>query len=271
MKFSYRFKAALIPLLTLSFVGAPAVASENDPLPPGMFGEGSGSSITIGSAGTVESSGSPGPGASAGSSGSSGGASPVYRDGGHLCPGRVMVLILGPEPGKTGSTVWMCVDAPKAAPAEVPVVVTATDVSRLLVDGSGVWRQPPGPQARVDKIVIAYTSAESQTLTTTVAGRNVTVVATPVSYRWDWGDGAVSTTTDPGAPYPNHSVYHDYGRTDTGVTITLTTTWEATFTPDGGDTQDVTGTITTTSTSTPFDLVRAVVTLTDDAEEAQGH
>ena len=226
-------------------------------------------SITV--TGSVESSDSPGPGSSADSSGSSGGASPVYRDGGQLCPGRVMVLIMGPEPGATGSTVWMCVDAPEVAPTEVPVVVTAADVSRLLVDGSGVSRQPPGPQARIDKIVIAYTSAASQTLTTTVAGRNVTVVATPVSYRWEWGDGTASTTTDPGAPYPNHSVYHDYRRTDAGVTITLTTTWEATFTPDGGDTQDVTGTITTTSTSPPFDLVRAVVALTDDAEEAQGH
>ena len=31
------------------------------------------------------------------------------------------------------------------------------------------------------------------------------------------------------------------------------------------------GTITTTETSTPYDLVRIVTYLTDDAEEAQGH
>ena len=41
--------------------------------------------------------------------------------------------------------------------------------------------------------------------------------------------------------------------------------------PAGGTTPPVAGTVTTTSTTTPFDLVRAVVTLTDDAEEAQGH
>ncbi|VEG29769.1 hypothetical protein [Actinomyces howellii] len=51
----------------------------------------------------------------------------------------------------------------------------------------------------------------------------------------------------------------------------MTTTWEATFTPEGGTSQPVTGTITTTSSAEPFDLVRTVTYLTDDAEEAQGH
>ena len=41
-------------------------------------------------------------------------------------------------------------------------------------------------------------------------------------------------------------------------------TGEATWRP-------IEGTITTTETSTPYDLVRIVTYLTDDAEEAQGH
>ena len=83
-------------------------------------------------------------------------------------------------------------------------------VSRLMVEGSGLWRQPPGPEARVDMIVIAYTNPDSRTLSTTVAGVAVTVTATPVPYRFHWGDGTATTTTDPGAPpYPNHTVYHD--------------------------------------------------------------
>ncbi|MDO4243597.1 MAG: hypothetical protein Q4C85_07550 [Actinomyces sp.] len=164
-----------------------------------------------------------------------------------------------------------CVDAPESLPADVPVTMTGTDVARLLVDGSGAWRQPPGPEARVDKIVIVYTSPEPRTLTTTIAGRAVTVEATPVSYRWRWGDGTATTTTDPGAPYPNHTVYHDYTGTREGVIISVTTTWEATFTSEGGETQEVSGTITTTSSTTPFDLVRTVTYLTDDAEEAKEH
>ena len=35
--------------------------------------------------------------------------------------------------------------------------------------------------------------------------------------------------------------------------------------------QPIEGTITTTETSTPYDLVRIVTYLTDDAEQAQGH
>ena len=55
------------------------------------------------------------------------------------------------------------------------------------------------------------------------------------------------------------------------LTITLTITWTATFTPDGGTPQTVPDTITTTETTPPFDIVRTITYLTDDAEEAQGH
>ena len=73
-----------------------------------------------------------------------------------------------------------CVDAPEA-PEPTRVVVAATDVLRLMVEGSGLWRQPPGPEARVDIIVIAYTSPDSLTLSTAVAGVPVPVTATPVT------------------------------------------------------------------------------------------
>ena len=53
--------------------------------------------------------------------------------------------------------------------------------------------------------------------------------------------------------------------------VTLTTTWSATFSVEGGPPQPVSGTVTTTEASAPFDLVRLVGVLTDDAEEAQDH
>ena len=151
------------------------------------------------------------------------------------------------------------------------VTITATDAAALLVDGSGLHRQPPGPQALITLDVIAYTSPDTRTLTTTVAGTPVTVTATPTAYAFDWGDGTTTTTTDPGAPYPHHTIAHRYQRTATAVTITLTTTWTATLTPDGGTPRPVQGTITTTETTPPFDIVRTITYLTDDAEEAQGH
>ena len=155
--------------------------------------------------------------------------------------------------------------------AGVPVVVTSADVSRVMASGSGVVRQPPGARALVSRIVIVYTSSASQELVTRVGDQEVSVVATPVSYTWQWGDGTTTTTTDPGAAYPDHTVYHRYSRTARGVIITLTTTWTATYSVAGGPPQPVSGTLTTTDTADPFDLVRSISYLTDDAEEAQDH
>ena len=153
----------------------------------------------------------------------------------------------------------------------VPVVVSASDVSTLLVEGSGLVRQPPGDMVIVTKDLIVYTDPSSRTLSTTVGGTPVSVVVTPVSYRWDWGDGTTTTTRDPGAAYPHQTVVHRYRELLQGVVVTLTTTWSATFSVEGGPPQPVSGTVTTTESSAPFDLVRLVGVLTDDAEEAQGH
>ncbi|MDU0348790.1 zinc transporter [Actinomyces sp. MRS3W] len=151
------------------------------------------------------------------------------------------------------------------------ITVTSTDVSQLLADGSGITRQPPGDEVLLSKIFIVYTSPNTQTLTTTVAGTAVTIHATPTSYTWNWGDGTTTTTTDPGAAWPNHTVYHQYTATAADITTTLTTTWKATFTPNGGTTTPVVGTITTTNTTTPYNVVRTLTYLTDQAETAQGH
>lgn len=161
--------------------------------------------------------------------------------------------------------------APAVVAAAQPIVITSRDVSTLLVKGSGITRQPPGTEVLVNLDAIVYTSDDPRTLTTEVNGTPVVVEATPTSYTWTWGDGASTSTTDPGAPYPDQTVSHRYASTAQGVTITLTTTWTATFTPDGQETQDVTGTITTTDSTAPFDVVRPISYLTDDAEEAQGH
>lgn len=131
---------------------------------------------------------------------------------------------------------------PEPAPAAVPVVVSARDVASLMVDGSGITRQPPGTTARVDMDLIAYTDPSTRSLSTTVAGVAVEVEATPTSYHWDWGD-----------------------------TTTTTTTWTARYRPQDGTWHDVQGTVTTTQTSDTFNLVATTTHLTDHAEHKQGH
>lgn len=67
--------------------------------------------------------------------------------------------------------------APAAAPA--PIVITSKDVSNLLVNGSGITRQPSGAEVLLQLDAIAYTSPDPRTLTTDVNGTPVTVKATP--------------------------------------------------------------------------------------------
>ncbi len=151
------------------------------------------------------------------------------------------------------------------------VTLTRTQVSRLLAKGSGITRQPPSARARLDMPVIAYTNPATQTLTTTILDTPITITATPVSYTWDWGDNTTTNTTNPGAPYPDHTVFHYYDQPAKNLQITLTTTWKATFTTPGQDPKPVQGTITTTNTTTPFEARAYTAVLTNQAEKTQNH
>ena len=152
------------------------------------------------------------------------------------------------------------------------VTITNRQAATLIAQGSGITRQPPGPKVVISKAFIVYTNPTTRHQTTTILGTTIDVEFTPTSYTWSWGDGTTTTTTDPGAPYPHQTVTHHYKHTATGVTTTLTTTWTTRYRPTGDTTwHTIEGTITTTETSTPYDLVRITSYLTDDAEEAQGH
>ena len=152
------------------------------------------------------------------------------------------------------------------------ITITTRQAATLIASGSGITRQPPGPKVIISMAFIVYTNPAPRYQTTTILDTPIEVEFTPTSYTWGWGDGTTTTTTDPGAPYPNQTVTHHYQHTATGVTTTLTTTWTTRYRPQGDPTwRPIEGTITTTETSTPYDLVRIVTYLTDDAEEAQGH
>ena len=152
------------------------------------------------------------------------------------------------------------------------VTITTRQAATLIASGSGITRQPPGPKVIISKAFIVYTNPTVRYQTTTILGTPIEVEFTPTSYTWGWGDGTTTTTTDPGAPYPHQTVTHHYQHTATGVTTTLTTTWTTRYRPAGeSQWRPIEGTITTTETSTPYDLVRVITYLTDDAEEAQGH
>ena len=163
-------------------------------------------------------------------------------------------------------------DQPTTGGGPRTVTITTRQAATLIASGSGITRQPPGPKVIISKAFIVYTNPAVRYQTTTILGTSIEVEFTPTSYTWGWGDGTTTTTTDPGAPYPHQTVTHHYQHTATGVTTTLTTTWTTRYRPQGEDQwRPIEGTITTTETSTPYDLVRIITYLTDDAEEAQGH
>ena len=163
-------------------------------------------------------------------------------------------------------------DQPTTSGGARTVTITTRQAATLIASGSGITRQPPGPKVIISKAFIVYTNPAVRYQTTTILGTPIEVEFTPTTYTWNWGDGTTTTTTDPGAPYPHQTVTHHYQHTATGVTTTLTTTWTTRYRPAGeSQWRPIEGTITTTETSTPYDLVRVITYLTDDAEEAQGH
>ena len=163
-------------------------------------------------------------------------------------------------------------DQPTTGGGPRTVTITTRQAATLIASGSGITRQPPGPKVIISKAFIVYTNPAVRYQTTTILGTSIEVEFTPVSYTWGWGDGTTTTTTDPGAPYPHQTVTHHYQHTATGVITTLTTTWTTRYRPAGeSQWRPIEGTITTTETSTPYDLVRIITYLTDDAEQAQGH
>ena len=187
-----------------------------------------------------------------------------------------------PQKDESGHISDKCYNPPSDGPAQPAestngggprtITITPRQVATLIASGSGITRQPPGPQVVISMPFIVYTNPAVRYQTTTILGAPIEVEFTPTTYTWNWGDGTTTTTTDPGAPYPNQTVTHHYQHTATAVTTTLTTTWTTRYRPQGDTTwRPINGTITTTETSTPYDLVRVVTYLTDDAEEAQGH
>jgi hypothetical protein len=116
-------------------------------------------------------------------------------------------------------------------------------------------QQPPG-NALTGLPVVFYTDGPTtQTFTVDIRGFSVDIVATATGFTWDTGDGTVLRTTDPGAPYPDHTISHDY-RSGT-YTASLTTTWSGTYSVDGGATADVPGTTTTEGPPATFTVLQA--------------
>ncbi|MGC4174721.1 hypothetical protein [Demequina sp.] len=100
---------------------------------------------------------------------------------------------------------------------------------------------------------IAMAGDEPRLHQATLLGADVEILATASDYRWEWGDGSHTATSDPGQPYPNATLTHTYPHASDRATVALTTTWTGEYRVNGGPWVVFGSTIS--SQSTPVDLV----------------
>ncbi|MGM0385048.1 MAG: hypothetical protein ACQERF_03560 [Actinomycetota bacterium] len=143
--------------------------------------------------------------------------------------------------------------------ADIPVVVTLAEFQSLPIDGGVLEMQPAAAQVLVNIETVAWSTARTHILGTTILGTPVAVRATPVQWSWDFGAGTEPfVTTTPGGPYPNLAVSRVYARTAASQSIGLTVTWTGEYQVNGaGPWLPIAGTTTTSSASPPFDVVEA--------------
>ncbi len=98
------------------------------------------------------------------------------------------------------------------------------------------------------------------TRTVTLLGQRVTLRIRPTRWVWEYGDGHSATTTTGGAAYPNKTIAYRYQRA-AKVQPRVSITWAATYRINGGASQPVAGTVTTTGPSASLRVLEAVPVL----------
>ncbi len=140
-----------------------------------------------------------------------------------------------------------------------------SEFARLPITPAPLTIQPGAGWTFVNVPTIVHSTAEAQILTTELLGTRIEVEVIPSAFTWNFGDSTPPlTTTEPGAPYPDHTIDHTYTHTG-NVDIALTTTWSGKFRPSGsGPWLSITGTATTTTTAPTLEVREARSRLVED-------
>ena len=124
--------------------------------------------------------------------------------------------------------------------------------------------QPAG-RTLVNLDTIVHTDqSKISTVTVALLGFPVVVEATPMSYTWNFGDGATLTTNSPGKPYPSKEITHKYMKRGS-VSVSVITNYAARFNVAGTGWQYVDGTVPITGPATALLIREAVPVLVDPA------
>lgn len=157
-----------------------------------------------------------------------------------------------------------CVDITEIEPVVTPAMVQA-EFERLPLPLGEISLQPPDGIALVNVGAIFYTTQDpTASYDVDILSQAVHIDSFIVDYAWSVGDGSPDVHGR-GAPYPDKSTLHVY-TTSGGYQVTLTLTWDATYTVDGGPVQPVLGTTTTESPPASLTVVEAESILVDSFE-----
>ena len=174
----------------------------------------------------------------------------------------------GVDSGEVVSTAFIAGDCVSELDGRggAPFTVTLTDFAALDLKGSGITVQPDLPggatQGFVNLPVNVFSSDAAQVLEATVLGEPVQIRAVPTSFAVAWGDGEVTgPLKDPGTEVFDHgTLKHEYRRV-ADYAITLTTTWQGSWSFDGQTWTRIPGEVTTTDVTGQFSIKESLPVL----------
>ncbi|WKN47230.1 hypothetical protein [Nocardioides sp. Arc9.136] len=138
--------------------------------------------------------------------------------------------------------------------------MVAAAFRRLPLPPATLQVQPANGRTLVNFATNFWTERGELTRSVSLLGRRVDLRIWPTSYTWSFGDGTTSTTSEPGAPYPDLQVTHDYRRAGR-VAPSVDTTYAAEFSVDSGPWQPVSGTVTIPGAPVGLRVLTATPTL----------
>lgn len=166
------------------------------------------------------------------------------------------------QPNLPETTPSMAVAIRIPRPEDVGWEQILSEYRDVLFPKLGVKVQPSG-RTLVNLDTIVYTDQSKISVhTVTLLGFPVVVEAMPMSYTWNFGDGASMTTTTPGRPYPAKDITHKYMKKG-GVGLTLTTNYAARFNVAGTGWQYVERLVPITGPATALQVREAVPVLVE--------
>jgi hypothetical protein len=119
--------------------------------------------------------------------------------------------------------------------------------------------QPPDGQTLVNLETIFHTTDTGPlTRTVTLLGQTIRIEATPVEWTWHPDRGQQGwTTTEPGRPYPRHTISHVYTRSDVTVRPSVDVTYSGRYRVNDDAWTDIPGTHTVTGAPVVLDVLEA--------------